>query len=250
VVAGERPADGAPGTSDPARSDVFELTDQTQLEARLGNLSIGGVLAESGATGVETRHPDGSVDTSFVAHLNDAGVAVMTHQEPGGEPVPTRYSLTFEGVDDETIDTYEHVTGRQLAHGEDGNVRFDFTEADFEAIQDQAFDQLVHRLEQDGQDIGEDEIRDVLEEHPYGSDPYGFDSSFDSAYEIAAAETPEQVLYELYLGSGVDRDGDVGMYSLIDFMQATTAARHDLRDLPSEHPDSLLPGTPVAPDCG
>jgi hypothetical protein len=189
------------------------------------------------------------VDSSYVAHFNDAGVGVTTHAEPGGEPVPTRYSLLFEGVDEETIDTYEHVTGRRLAHGEDGNVRFDFTEADFEAIQDQAFDQLVHRLEQDGQDISEDEIRDVLEEHPYGSDPYGFDSAFDQAYEIAAAETPDQVLYQLYLGSGVDRNGDVGVYSLIDFMQATTAARHDLRDLPSDHPDSLLPGTAVEPRC-
>jgi hypothetical protein len=39
------------------------------------------------------------------------------------------------------------------------------------------------------------------------------------------------------------------MMSLVDFMQATTAARHDIHDWPSEHPDSLLPGTPVAPDC-
>jgi hypothetical protein len=38
--------------------------------------------------------------------------------------------------------------------------------------------------------------------------------------------------------------------SLVDFMQATTAARHDIHDIPAEHPDSVLPGTPVAPDCG
>ena len=46
------------------------------------------------------------------------------------------------------------------------------------------------------------------------------------------------------------RDGDVGLQSLIDFMQATTAARHDIHDWPYQHPDSLLPGSPVAPDCG
>ena len=45
------------------------------------------------------------------------------------------------------------------------------------------------------------------------------------------------------------RDGDVGLMSLIDFMQATTAARHDIHDWPYEHPDSLLPGSPVAPSC-
>ena len=64
-----------------------------------------------------------------------------------------------------------------------------------------------------------------------------------------SAETPEQALYELYLGSGVGRDGDVGLQSLIDFMMATTAARHDIHDWPYQHPDSLLPGSPVAPDC-
>ena len=88
-----------------------------------------------------------------------------------------------------------------------------------------------------------------MEEYPHGGDPYGIDSSFNNAYELAAAETPEQALYELYLGSGVGRDGDVGLQSLIDFMMATTAARHDIHDFPSEHPDSLLPGTPVAPSC-
>ena len=40
-----------------------------------------------------------------------------------------------------------------------------------------------------------------------------------------------------------------GLMSLIDFMQATTAARHDIHDWPFEHPDSLLPGSPVAPSC-
>jgi hypothetical protein len=249
LESGRLPRDGAAGTSDPTSSDVFEFTDKTQLEAHVGNLSIGGVLAESGATGVETTNADGSVDGSFVAHYNDAGVAVTTHTEPGGEPEPTRYSLLLENVSDGTIDLYEHVTGRPLAHGEDNQVRFDFTPEDFEQIQEQAFDQVVHRLEQNRIDIGEDELRDIMEEYPHGGDPYGIDDALDNAYEIAVAENPEQVLYELYLGSGVGRDGDVGLQSLIDFMQATTAARHDLRDWPHEHPDSLLPGSPVAPSC-
>ncbi|HEY6596874.1 MAG TPA: hypothetical protein VI011_22640, partial [Asanoa sp.] len=103
LKSGRLPRDGAAGTSDPTSSDVYEFTDKTQLEAHLGNLSIGGVLAESGATGVETTNADGSVDGSFVAHYNDAGVAVTTHTEPGGEPEPTRYSLLLENVSDDMI---------------------------------------------------------------------------------------------------------------------------------------------------
>ena len=118
LKSGKLPREGAPGTSDPTKSDVFEFTDATQLEAHVGNLSIGGVLAESGATGVETTNADGSVDGTFVAHFNDAGVAVTTHTEPGGEPEPTRYSLLLENVSDDTIGTYEHVTGQPLAHGD------------------------------------------------------------------------------------------------------------------------------------
>ena len=249
LESGRLPREGAAGTGTPTSSDVYEFTDKTQLEAHIGNLSIGGILAESGATGVETTNADGSVDGSFVAHYNDAGVAVTTHTEPGGEPEPTRYSLLLENVSDDTIELYEHVTGRPLAHGDDNQVRFDFTPEDFAEVQEQAFDQVMHRLEQNRIDLSEDELRDVMEEYPHGGDPYGIDDAMDNAYEIAVAENPEQVLYELYLGSGVGRDGDVGLQSLIDFMQATTAARHDLRDWPHEHPDSLLPGSPVAPSC-
>jgi len=235
----------APTVAGAAEHAVCRILDG----AHVGNLSIGGVLAESGATGVETTNADGSVDGSFVAHFNDAGVAVTTHTEPGGEPEPTRYSLLLENVSDDTIDLYEHATGQSLAHGEDNHVRLDFTPDDFAEIQEQAFDQLQWQLEQNRIDLSEDELRDIMEEYPHGGDPYGIDSAFDNAYELAAAETPEQALYELYLGSGVGRDGDVGLQSLIDFMMATTAARHDIHDWPYQHPDSLLPGSPAAPDC-
>ena len=80
-----------------------------------------------------------------------------------------------------------------------------------------------------------------MEEYPHGGDPYGIDSAFDQAYEIAAAETPEQVLYNLYLGSGVGRDGDVGLQSLIDFM-------HGHHGRPPRHPRlaARAPGQPAA----
>ena len=248
ITSGKLPGKGTAGTHDPTNADVVKFTDKTQLEAHLGGLTIGGILAESGANGVETHNADGSVDGSFVAHYNDAGVAVTTHTAPGGEPVPTRYSLMFKNVSDSMVDMYEHVTGSKLAHN-DGNVRFDFTPQDFDTIRQQAFDQLMYQQKQAGNEMSEDQLRDVLADYPHGGDPYGIDSSFNQAYELAAASTPEQALYELYLGSGVGRDGNVGMQSLIDFMQGTTAARHDIHDWPSEHPDSLLPGTPVAPDC-
>jgi len=97
-------------------------------------------------------------------------------------------------------------------------------------------------------------LRDILAEYPHGDDPYGINSYFNDAYELAAAQTPEQMLYELYLGSGPGRDGDTGLLSLVDFMQGTTAARHDIHDWPFQHPDSLLPGSPgggsVVPNTG
>ncbi len=67
--------------------------------------------------------------------------------------------------------------------------------------------------------------------------------------DIASAETPEEVLYQLYIGSGPGRAGDVGLQSLVDFMQRTVTARYDIRDTVAEHPDTLLPGTPVEPNC-
>jgi hypothetical protein len=249
LTSGRIPKEGTRGTSAPATSDVVDFKDQTGIKAKLGNLSIGGVLAESGANGVETHHPDGSVDTSVVAHFNDAGIAVTSHTDPGGQPEVTRYSLLLENVDDTMIDTYEHMTGKQLPHGDNGTVRFDFTPDDFETIQDQAFEQVMHEMEQSGNDVTESQLRDIMEEYPNGGDPYGVNSNFNDAYELAASKTPEQTLYNLYLGSGPGRNGNQGLQSMIDFMQGTTAARHDIHDFPGEHPDSLMPGLPVAPQC-
>ena len=248
LKSGRLPKDGTAGTSDPTSSDVFEFTDVTQAEAHLGNLTIGGVLAESGATGVETTNADGSVDASSRPLQRRGRRRHHPHAERAGSRSYPLLAAARERLrrDDRHLRARDGAAARPRR---DDQVRFDFSAEDFSQIQDQAFDQLMHRLEQNRVDLSEDELRDVMAEYPHGGDPYGIDSSFDQAYEIAAAENPEQVLYNLYLGSGVGRDGDVGLQSLIDFMQATTAARHDIHDWPHEHPDSLLPGSPVAPSC-
>ena len=247
LTTGKLPDEGTPGTSDPTDSKVFKITDKTQLEGHLGNVTIGGILAESGATATETRLADGTVENSFTGHYNDAGVTVITRQEPGGEPEPVRYSLMFENVDDDTIEMYEHVTGRPLARGNDGNVRFDFTPDDLMAIKEQAFEQLMGYAEDTHQDIDEETMREIIESGD--PDQYGINIPMTNTLDFASAETPEQVLLQLYTGSGVGRDGDVGLQSLVDFMQRTVTARYDIRDTVEEHPDTLLPGTPVEPDC-
>ena len=107
----------------------------------------------------------------------------------------------------------------------------------------------MHEMEQSGNEVSEEQLRDIMEEYPNGGDPYGVNSYFNDAYELAASTTPEQTLYNLYLGSGPGRNGNEGLQSMIDFMQGTTAARHDIHDFPAEHPDSLMPGLPVEPQC-
>jgi hypothetical protein len=144
------------------------------LARTLRSVHEAGSSPRAGANGVETHDEDGSVDSSYTAHYNDAGVAVTTHKDPGGEPVPTRYSLLLENVSDDTIETYERFSGQKLAHNA-GNVRVDFTPEDFKAIQGQAWDQLVHEQEMWRTGVDEATLHKVMAEYPHGGDPYGVD---------------------------------------------------------------------------
>jgi cytidyltransferase-like protein len=94
-----------------------------------------------------------------------------------------------------TLEEREEMLAEVTAHL--GNVRIDFTPEDFKAIQDQAWDQLVHEQEMWRTGVDEDTLRKVMAEYPHGGDPYGVDRPMSPAYEIAAAKTPEEVLYEL-----------------------------------------------------
>jgi len=249
LAEGRLPPPGAPGTSDPVTAETLDLSDALRIEARLGRVKLGGLLSDSEGHVTETRHADGTVDTVVTGRFNSVGVAVRISESPGGS-VAKSFSLLIEGADREMIETFEDFSGRSLNASEDGNVRLDFTEDDLRTIQEQALDQLVQLANEDGDDISRDELERLLREDPRRLEQSGLNDTADQAFEIAAANSPEEVLYHLYLMSGFDRSGTVAVENLLGFMMQTARARHGLREFPKDHPDSLLPGTAVAPSCG
>jgi hypothetical protein len=155
----------------------------------------------------------------------------------------------LEGVDRTAIENFEELTGQRLAADQDGDVRFDFTEDDLRAIREQAIDQLVHRAEENGLDLTRDEIERLLREDPRELEFAGLDD-LGLAFEIGVAQTPEEILVELYRMGGGFGDASVAMQNLLDFTMDTARARHGLREFPKDHPDSRLPGSSNVPDCG
>ena len=242
ITTGRLPKDGATGTTNPARSRVVEYKDSTAAKVTLGKRSIGGILAESGATGIETRNADGTVTNSFVGHTGDVGVVVVTETDAAGNTTPKQYSLTLENPDPGTIERYESDTGRTLTPGKDGSLRFDFSAADFGKMRQQAFDQVMHQAQQDGEDLSEAEVRGLMEKDP--KEGFGLNNTNDNAYEIATAATDDEILTQLYLGSGANRDPNQALDGLLDFQNRTATAQGAERgDLVSLHPDALLPGS-------
>lgn len=87
----------------------------------------------------------------------------------------------------------------------------------------------------------------MLREDPRRLENAGMNDSFDRAFEIARAETPEDILRELYHFGGAHSDGNTAMNNLLAFQSATARARNGDRAMPKDHPESVLPGKSVAP---
>ena len=244
LATGQLPGPNAPGTSDPTTIDSLNVSGSTQAEVNAGPISIGGTLSDSEGTITEIHHADGSVERVAGARFNNVG-AMITDGTDG----TTTYSLLIEGADGSLIEAYEHLTGQQLSTFGGNNVRLDFTESDLRELQAQALDQLAQEAEDNGLDLSRDEIERLLREDRDSLENAGLNDSFDRAFEIAAAQTPEEILIELYYFGGFDGNGSTAIQALLDFTMATARARHGDRDFPSDHPDSVLPGRSVVPDC-
>jgi hypothetical protein len=248
LATGHLPEAGAPGTKDPTSAESLDYSDATRLEAKLGRFKLGGVLADSEGHVVETHRADGTVETVASARFNDVGVAVRESVSPSGR-TERSYSLLIEGADGSLIDAYRIFSGQSLAASEDGNIRIDFTASDLRVIRSQALDQLVEAARESQFDLSRDEIRRLLRDDPRQLERMGMNDTSDHAFELAAAQTPEEILRELYLFGGFDGNGSTAVQGLLDFIMATNDVRHDGRGFPEDHPDSLLPGEPVVADC-
>jgi hypothetical protein len=244
LATGKLPAPDAPGTRDPTTIDSLNVSSSTSAEVSAGPFSIGGVLGDSEGTITEVHHADGTVERVRGARFNSVG-ATITEGTDGS----MTFSLLIENANRSTIENFEHLTGQQLSTFGGDNVRLDFTESDLRALRSQALDQLVQQARDNGEDLSRGEIERLLREDPRRLENAGFNDSFDRAFEIAAARSPEEILIELYYIGGGDGNGTAAIQALLDFTMATARARHGDRDFPSDHRDSILPGRSVVPDC-
>ena len=245
LATGKLPDQGAPGTSDPTVTESVDISESAKLEGKLGPIKVGGSLGQSDAHFIETKHADGTVDTSIVGGRNDVGLAIKETRSPDGKTKKS-FSLLIEGADPRRIGDFEHFSGRSLHASPDGNVRLDFTEDDLRQIQDQAMDQLFQMSVDKGFGLSREEFERMLREDPRRLEMAGL--SDPQLVRMATAKNPEEVLLQLY-SMGQGGNPDVLLDNLTTFMMATTRARHGIREDPRDHPDSVLPGKAVAPKC-
>lgn len=248
LATGHLPTAGAPGIADPAVSESIDFSDATKLEARFGRVKLGGTLGDSEGHLTETRHADGTVERVGSARFNDVGLAVREKTNPDGT-TETGYSLLIEGANRSLIESYEAFTGQSLHADPDGNVRLDFSESDLRRIQEQALDQVVKSAEHNRIEISREEIQRLMREDRLRADQLGLNSSFDRAFEIASADSPDEVLHQLYLLGGPGGNGSTAVDNLLSFVMGTASAHHGFRAVPRDHPDSLLPGSHPGPTC-
>ena len=241
IADGQMPQPGTPGTSNPLSISAVDFSGSTVAEVSAGNFRLGGVLNDAEGSMVEVRHADGTVDHVSQARANDVGAAITENKDG------KTFSLFMENVDPSLIEAFERFSGKDLAEFGDGNVRLDFTEADLEVIRQQAFDQLVKRAKDNRIDISREELERLLREDPRRLENAGLNDSFDRAFEIARAGSPEDILRELFHFGGAGSDGNTAMNNLLAFQNATARARNGGRDLPKDHPDSVFPGRSVTP---
>jgi hypothetical protein len=231
---GTLPADGTPGTSDPTSADTINYSDETRIEAELGNITIGGQLGDSEGHRTETRHADGTIDVVTSARVNDVGLAIRRREDAAGNQLDDpSYSLLLEGVDDSIAETLQQLDGDEADAPRDGHLRIDFSASDLEDIQDIALEELADQIEMNGERPSTEEIAESLADGDGVVEIDGVQYAFGPPYtSIAAAQTPEDILVALYhLGLS---DGSSAANQLVNMLLAR---------------DAQLPGDLHAPDC-
>jgi hypothetical protein len=246
LATGKLPPPNSPGTRNAATTESVDFGDSTRLEASFKQVRVGGVLGDAEGFATETRRADGGVIMVIGARKNDVGFGIKESRAADGS-TETTFTLLIEGADRDKIDSFERATGRSLGADPDGNIRLNFTEADLEAIRQQAIDQLHKAAQQRGIDLSRAELERLLREDPDKLRRAGLGTH--PAFEIAAAESPADVLRQLALFGGPQGDPNRAVDNLLAFTAGTALARNGRGKLPRDNPDSLLPGTPDPVQC-
>jgi hypothetical protein len=231
---GRLPADGTPGTSDPTTADTINYSDETRIEAELGNVTIGGQLGDSEGHVTETRHADGTVDVVSSARYNDVGLAIHRREDAAGNQLEDPgYSLLLEGVDDSIAETLQQLDGDRADAPPGGHLRIDFSASDLEDVRELALEQLADQVAMNGERPTTEEIAESLADGDGVVEFDGVQYAFGPPYTgIAAAQTPEDILIALYhLGFS---NGSAAANELVTLLAARGAQ---------------MPGDVHAPDC-
>lgn len=199
---GRLPRPGSAGTSNPTKAETVRYTDTTELEAKLGGISIGGRLGSSEGRWLTTENlATGTTTYTGNFRYNDTSVTISSEEDANGNPVGTpRYSLMLHGVHESYLPGLYERTGADAPDNPPTDVRIDFTAAELQELQNFALDRIADRIElnRDGRPT-RDEIRESLQENDgvveYKGVQYAF-GGLESA--LGGARTPEEMLIALY----------------------------------------------------
>jgi hypothetical protein len=244
IGTGRMPAQGAAGTSNPTTSTSDTSTHTDTIGGRIGPL--GGTAGGTTVTGqiVQTKHPDGSSETTAFTRRGDTVAATEYDRDGSGNIVDEHYALHLQDVDRHDIDGYQQMTGRGGDTGSNRDISLTYSAADLTAMQNAAMDQILaaqHGM--DGSPFKDggtrDQLRAYLADHPDGDGlaPYGSVTSRIILTDMAAAKEPSDVLVAL-MNSGLGSGTGV-MEFLERFYLDTLRARHELG---SNDTSSPLPG--------
>jgi hypothetical protein len=244
IGAGTLPVQDAPGTSNPttATSDTSTHTDS-------GTIKIGPIGGSSGGTTVtgqivETRHPDGSSETTAFSRRGDVVAATEYDRDASGNIIGEHYALQLGDVDHDYVGGYQQVSGHSGEAGSNRDLTLNYSAADLTAMSNDAADQiLAGQKGMNGSPFEDggtrDQLRAYLSEHPDGAGltPVGGVTGQFILAAMAGAKEPSDVLVALQ-NSGLGSSTGVAEF-LMNFYYGTLRARKTLGNGDTSSP---LPG--------
>jgi hypothetical protein len=244
IGAGTLPAQDAPGTSNPTTS-----TSDTSTHTDSAGIKIGPIGGSSGGTTVtgqivETKHPDGSSQTTAFTRRGDVVAATEYDRDASGNIVGEHYALQLENVDHNYVGGYQQLSGHSGEDGSNRDLTLNYSAADLAAMQNDAADQILAAQRGIGGSPFEnggtrDQLKAYLSEHPDGDGlaPAGGVTGQFILAAMAGAKEPADVLVALQ-NSGLGNSTGVAEF-LMNFYYGTLRARKTLGSGDNRSP---LPG--------